>query len=157
MTGTLALAIYGSVVATFTAIWRIFEFWHDRRGRIKIEFSKIMKAPVNVTFDVLQPQAFLKIVIVNKGKNKRVIRRPEFEIDKEYQGTNKIYYQDFYKASKFPQSLDSMQESVIELEAKPLLEIARLGGANQITVVISDTVGKVYKSNPITITQLVSS
>ena len=74
---SLVVSIYAAIIATFVAVWRIIEFFYDRKGKIKIHI-------INVGFpltEYYEEDTDSKVItfITNIGSKSRHIKSPYYQ------------------------------------------------------------------------------
>jgi hypothetical protein len=141
----LIVAIYAAIVSTIVFIWRLYEFYVDRKTKFNIKINRVTKIPVSANFKLAESQTFLTTTIINVGKPKRHIEQPFFKADKKIDGQNPFSFLSFNNVIKYPVTLDSGEKFVYDVTNDVTEELKRKG-VLKIKAIVRDTHGKSYES-----------
>ncbi len=141
----LAISIYAAVVSTIVFIWRIYEFYYDRSGKLKVTFKKITSIPVSAGYQFGDSEMFLVTTITNVGKNRRLIESPIYKSDVKVDGKEYFNFLSFTIQTKFPHVLEPGEKLDYKIPLKSLEESFKNKNV-KIKAVIKDTIGKNYYS-----------
>lgn len=139
------ISIYAATISTFVFIWRIYEFYHDRIGKLNIKIKQNTKIPVSANFKFGESQMYLTTTIINIGKTKRLIEQPSFVSNIKID--NKVHFNfiSFTNVNKYPIALESGEKYEYEV-TNDVIEELKTKGVSKIKAVIRDTHGKSHYS-----------
>jgi hypothetical protein len=143
MDSTTVISIYAAVISTFVFIWQIYEFYHDRKGKIRIKVIDV-GFPLAEYYDESDTSHEVISLITNVGSQTRHIKSPYFNVRpamvlKEH---SQILLNGSYNG---PIELQPGQEVTYRIPM-PLLVKYRKAGVRKIRVEVGDTHKKLYKS-----------
>ncbi|RAR72929.1 hypothetical protein [Flavobacterium aciduliphilum] len=138
------ISIYAALISTIVFIWRIYEFYHDRRGKFNIEINKIYKVPMSNSI-MSKGVDFLVIKITNVSKNKRYIDEPSFVSNSK----NKKFFNLllFDKKVKYPLPLESGETHEYSVEFNQIIDELKQHNISKIKTILRDTHNKKYYSD----------
>lgn len=142
----LIISIYASVISTIVFVWRLYEFYYDRRGRLKITLKTVSKTPVNVAGIMGNLEIFLIVTVVNIGKNKRHIEEPQFFSNSKIKKNKHFNILDFKKTKNFPISLEPGEKFEYPIPYSPLEDDFKEKNITKIKALVFDTLRKKYSS-----------
>lgn len=145
--GKLIVSIYAAVVSTAVALWRVYEFWDDKRGKIKVHLNTSTIFPVYQNRSLGDASFVYDITIINRSKHKRHIENPGFVIDKSNNGKKELWVADFNSTTNFPYSIESGEKYNHKWPYDGIRSEALNAGATKFRVIVRDTHGKKYLSN----------
>jgi len=141
----LIVAIYAAIVSTIVFIWRLYEFYVDRKSKFNIKINRVTKIPVSAKYKLAESQTFLTTTIINVGKPKRHIEQPNFKADKKVDGQKYFNFLSFDNVKKYPITLDSGEKFVYDV-TNDVTEELKTKGVFKIKAIVTDTHGKSYES-----------
>lgn len=142
----LALSIYAAVISTIVFLWRLYEFYDDRRGKIKPTLEIFTEIPVYQNNSLGDASAFLVATIVNIGKYKRLIERPNIQINSTLDGKNTFKVIDFDEQTSFPRSLEPGEKYDYKMSLEAIKEKFKSIKVTSVRAIIKDTHISRYKS-----------
>ena len=137
-------AIYAAIISTIVFIWRLYEFYYDRRGKFTVEIKNINRTPV-INFKVGESVNYLVIKITNVGKNKRFIEEPRFESNSKQKKHFNLLKLD--KKENYPIALEPGEIHEYSVEFEYLKNELSEFDITKIKALIQDTQKNTYKSN----------
>lgn len=162
---SIYIAGYAAVISTLVFVWRIIEFFDDRRGKLKIYLNEkkiaspiriedlpdfVKKIPEDLPNYQLGFKRNIEINIINFSKNKRLISNfPSIEIYKSELNNKELYFNPATMIKEYPLALEPGENFKIEIPLEDLL--AENKGDIEIQCNIDDTYGKKYKSKTLKI------
>jgi hypothetical protein len=140
----IIISVYAALISTIVFIWRIYEFYHDRKGKFIIRMNNIYRAPI-LNGGMTKGTSFLVIKITNISNNKRYIEEPNFMSDSK----NHKYFNllKFDKTENYPIVLESGQIHEYSINLKDLIEELKPHNISKIKTMLTDTHNKRYYSN----------
>ncbi|WP_343486035.1 hypothetical protein [Allomuricauda sp. d1] len=141
----LIVAIYAAIVSTIVFIWRLYEFYADRKSKFNIKINRVTKIPVSANYKLAESQTFLTTTIVNVGTPKRHIEQPIFKANKKVDGQKYFNFLSFDNVIKYPITLDSGEKFVYDVSDDVSVDL-KTKGILKIKAIIKDTHGKNYES-----------
>ena len=141
----LIVSIYAAVVSTIVFIWRLYEFYVDRRTKFNITLKRNTQIPVCANYKFGESQTFLTTTIINIGKPKRHIEQPIFKANKKVDGQEFFNFLSFENVIKYPVTLDSGEKFEYEV-TNDVIEELKTKGITKIKAIVRDTHGKSYES-----------
>jgi hypothetical protein len=139
------ISIYAATISTLVFIWRIYEFYHDRRGKLNIKIKKNTKIPVSANLKFGESQMYLTTTIINIGKTKRLIEQPSFVSNIKVKNQEHFNFISFTNVVKYPISLESGEKYEYEV-TNDVIEELKAKGISKIKAVVRDTHGKSHYS-----------
>lgn len=146
MDSKLILSIYAAVISTIVFLWRLYEFFDDKKGKIRVTLNISNEIPVFQNNKLGDWQAFLVATVTNVGKHKRLIERPHVKIDKTIDGKDVYSVINFNDKTNFPFSLEPGQKYDYKMPMEAINNNFKNIGVKMIAAIIKDTHGKAYKS-----------
>lgn len=143
----IPLSIYAAIVSTIVFLWRLYEFYLERRGKLKIYNSYNTQYQIDANKNIESDQTFFAITITNLSKNKRQIEIPRFKLDTKINGQNYFNFVDINSTEKFPKSLESGDKYTYKVNSKVIENKLKKSGVSKFKTIIIDTYGKKYYSN----------
>ncbi len=141
----LIVSIYAAIISTVVLIWRLYEFYYDRKSRLEVKIRRNTKIPVSANLNFGESKMYLTTTIVNVGKPKRLIEQPIFMGNKKVDNQKYFNYLSFTNVAKYPIALDSGEKYEYEV-ANDVIEDLKAKGISKIRAVIRDTHGKSHYS-----------
>lgn len=141
----LIVSLYAATISTIVLIWRLYEFYYDRRGKLNVKIKRNTKIPVSAGLHFGDSQMYLTTTIINVGKTKRLIEQPGFMADKKVDNQKYFNFLSFTNVIKYPISLDSGEKFEYEVTID-VIEDLKKKGITKIKAFIRDTHGKSYYS-----------
>ncbi|OYX82294.1 MAG: hypothetical protein B7Y83_15250 [Flavobacteriales bacterium 32-34-25] len=141
------VSIYAAIISTIVFFWRLYEFYLDRRGKLKISNSYITQLPIDSNQKIGNDVTFFVVTIINLSKNKRQIEIPRFKLDTKINGKEYFNFLDFNTTEKFPKALEPGDKFLYKVNSKAIDENFRKTGVSEIKTIIIDTYGKKYYSD----------
>jgi hypothetical protein len=142
----LIVSVYAAIIATFVLIWRLYEFYYDRRGKFTVKIKINTKYTLIGNSKSSKIQMYLTTTIVNVGKTKRLIEQPSYKsnikIDKK-EHFNFLILSNFIK---YPITLDCGDKFEYEVPFEAIEELKEKG-ILKIKAIIRDTYGKSHYSS----------
>lgn len=137
-------AIYAAILSTIVFLWKLYEFYDDRRGKLLVEVKRVDKILyLNTKCGDIAP--FIVVKITNQGKSKRYIEEPTFITnlpDKKY-----FNILNFDKKIKYPIPLESGEMHEYSIPFTTIKDELGTYKINKIKSTITDTHKKRYNSN----------
>jgi hypothetical protein len=140
------LSIYAAVTSTIVFLWRLYEFYLDRRGKLKISNSYITQFPLCENKNIGKGEVFFVVTITNFSKNKRQIEIPRFKLNTKIDGKEYFNFVDFNATEKFPRTLEPGDKYSYKINSKVIKSKFKKTGVSEIKTMIIDTYGKKYYS-----------
>jgi hypothetical protein len=140
------LSIYAAVTSTIVFLWRLYEFYLDRRGKLKISNSYITQFPLYENKNIGKGEVFFVVTITNFSKNKRQIEIPRFKLNTKIDGKEYFNFVDFNATEKFPRTLEPGDKYSYKINSKVIKSKFKKTGVSEIKTMIIDTYGKKYYS-----------
>lgn len=140
----LWISIYAAIISTFVFLWRLYEFYYDRRGKFTVNIKCNTKYEV-ANFKMGDSQMYLTTTIINIGKTKRLIEQPTFIGYSKINNVEHFNFLDFKNIIKYPITLDSGEKFEHEVPYD-VLENLKEKGVSKIKAIIRDTHGKKHYS-----------
>lgn len=138
------ISIYAALISTIVFIWRIYEFYHDKKGKFIIRMNNIYRAPLLIG-NMAQGASFLVIKITNISKNKRYIEEPTFISDsKDYKNFNLLKLD---KTENYPFVLEPGQTHEYSVNLNDLIIELKIHQITKIKTILRDTHNKRYYSD----------
>ena len=141
----LIVSIYAGIISTIVFIWRLYEFYYDRRGKLNIKIKRNTKIPVSANYKFGESQMYLTTTIINVGKPKRLIEQPTFMSNKKVDNQKHFNFLSFTNIIKYPITLASGEKHEYEVTDEVIDEL-KAKGISKIKAVIRDTHGKSHYS-----------
>jgi hypothetical protein len=140
------LSIYAAVTSTIVFLWRLYEFYLDRRGKLKISNSYITQFPLCENKNIGKGEVVFVVTITNFSKNKRQIEIPRFKLNTKIDGKGYFNFVDFNATEKFPRTLEPGDKYSYKINSKVIKSKFKKTGVSEIKTMIIDTYGKKYYS-----------
>lgn len=140
------VSIYAAVISTIVFFWRLYEFYLDRRGKLKIVTSYVSQLPVYANKNVGEFEDFLVVTITNFSKSKRQIEIPRFKGNKKVNGKQHFNFLDFNTKVNYPIALDPGDKHLYKVNYNDIKNDLKNSGITKIKTIVIDTYGKVYYS-----------
>ncbi|MEN9702273.1 MAG: hypothetical protein RIR55_1615 [Bacteroidota bacterium] len=142
---TLYLALYGSIISTLAFTWNVFQYYRNKKGKLRITAALNTKIPIVYGRNSMSHFFSLDIIVVNLSEKTRYIQQPTFELNQKMNSS--MNFLDLDNPVKYPVQLNSGEEfsvwfNIDNLNSESLQKIT----ANKFRIVITDTHGKEYKS-----------
>lgn len=142
----LIVSIYAAIISTFVLIWRLYEFYYDRRGKFTVKIKRNTKYTYIGNSISGNAQMYLTTTIINVGKTKRLIEQPSFISNVKIDNKEHFNFLSLTNIIKYPIALDCGEkfeyevpyETIEELKEKDILKIK---------AIIRDTHGKSHYSS----------
>jgi hypothetical protein len=141
----LIVSIYAAVISTVVFVWRLYEFYSDRKSKLNIKITKITKTPVSNNLKFGESQTYLTTTIINIGKPKRMIEQPIFMSSKIVDNQKYFNFLSFANVVKYPIALDCGEKFEYEV-TNDVIEDLKEKGITKIKAVVRDTHGKGHYS-----------
>ena len=141
----LLVSIYAAIISTIVFIWRLYEFYYDRRGKFAINIKCNTKYEINANYKFGDSQMYLTTTIINIGKTKRLIEQPTFIGNTKINNKEHFNFLDFKNIIKYPITLDSGEKFEHEVPYNALEDLKEKG-VSKIKAIIRDTHGKKHYS-----------
>ena len=140
----IIISVYAALISTIVFIWRIFEFYYDRKGKFTIRMNNVYKVPLLIG-DMTQGTSFLIIKITNISNNKRFIEEPTFISDsKDYKNFNLLKLD---KTVNYPLVLEPGQTHEYSVNLNDLIIELKIHQITKIKTILRDTHNKKYYSD----------
>ena len=141
----LIVSIYAAVISTVVFVWRLYEFYSDRKSRLNVRIKQNTKIPVSNNLKLGESQMYLTTTIINIGKPKRMIEQPTFISNKKVDNQKHFNFLSFSNVEKYPIALDSGEKYEYEV-INNVIEDLKAEGITKIKAVVRDTHGKSHYS-----------
>ena len=141
----LIVSIYAAVISTVVLVWRLYEFYYDRKSKLNIRIRQNTKIPVSSNLKFGESQMYLTTTIINIGKPKRMIEQPIFISNNKVDNQKHFNFISFTNVVNYPIPLDSGEKHVYEV-TNDVIEDLRVKGVTKIKALIRDTHGKSHYS-----------
>lgn len=140
------LTIYASVISTIVFLWRLYEFYDDKRGNFKVTLKYITEMPVFLNNQLGDSVVYLVTVITNKGKHKRLIERPALKVDVLKDGKDIFNVIDMCSQTNFPLSIEPGEKYEYKMRLEDLKKSFNEHGISKVRAILTDTLEKQYYS-----------
>ncbi len=140
------ISIYAAVISTIVFFWRLYEFYLDRRGKLKIITSCVSQLPIYGGNNVGEFEDFLVVTITNFSKNKRQIEIPRFKGDIKINGKQHFNFLDLNTKENYPIALDPGDKHLYKVHYNVIKTDLKNHGITKIKAIVIDTYGKKYYS-----------
>ena len=141
----LAISIYAAVISTIVFIWRLYEFYYDKKSKLSVRISLNTKIPVSKNLEFNSSYMCLTTTIINVGRPKRMIEQPTFMSDKKVENEKHFNFISFSNVVNYPIPLNSGEKHVYEV-TNDVIEDLKSEGVTKIKAIVSDTHGKNHYS-----------
>ena len=141
----LLVSLYAAAISTIVLVWRLYEFYYDRRGKLSVKIKRNTKIPVSTNLKFGESQMFLTTTIINVGTTKRFIESPSFISNVKVNNQKHFNFLSFTNVVKYPFSLDSGEKFEYEVTID-VIEDLKEKGVTKIKAIIRDTQGKCHYS-----------
>jgi hypothetical protein len=140
------ISINVAIISTIFFLWRLYEFYLDRRGNLKITTSCAYQLPIYGGINVGEFEDFLVVTITNFSKNKHQIEIPRFTADKKVDGEQHFNFLDLNTKENYPIALEPGDKHLYMVHYKAVTSDAKNQGITKIKAIVIDTSGKKYSS-----------
>jgi hypothetical protein len=141
----LNLSIYAAVISTIVFVWRLYEFYYDRKSKLSVRITQNTKIPVSNNLKFGESQMYLTTTIINIGKPRRMIEEPIFLSNKKVNNQKYFNFLSFSNVVKYPIALASGEKYEYEV-TNNVIEDLKVKGITKIKAVVMDTHGKSHYS-----------
>lgn len=138
MSTAIIIAIYAAIVSTIALAWRIYEFYFDKKGKLKIGYEFYP----NFLIGDCKFTAIYEFTIVNIATRKRIIN----SVCHEYNTLKGGLYSPIYQHLKCPVALEFGENTKYEIDYADFDNLMEESKATKIRIIVTDSVGKTYKS-----------
>jgi len=139
-------AVYAAIVSTFVAIWRIYEYIDDRKGRITIKLITGSNTAITEFWDDEDKEFHITALITNVGKKSRYLKTPYFIVLPRMSIPEHSELLKSQAAKRTPPTQILPGEEIQYDIPMWLLVKYRQMGAQKMQVQVFDTHRKLYKS-----------
>ncbi len=141
----LIVSIYAAVISTVVFVWRLYEFYFDRKSKLSVIIRQNTKIPVSSNFKIGESQMYLTTTIINIGKQKRMIEQPNLLSNIKVDDKKYFNFLSFDNVVEYPIALDSGGKFEYEVN-NDVIEDLKAKGITKIKAMIRDTHGKSHYS-----------
>ncbi|MCC9042714.1 hypothetical protein LNQ81_08420 [Myroides sp. M-43] len=142
----LLISIYAAIISTVVFAWRLYEFYYDRVGKLKVSMTTTSRTFVFGNGMLGKTELFLEVCVVNIGKNKRFIEQPSFQSNENFEGKKYLNLLRTDVIKKFPICLEPGEKFVYDLPYDDLEKELKKAGVSKLRGRVYDTHRKVYRS-----------
>jgi len=142
----LIVSIYAAIISTFVLIWRLYEFYYDRRGKLNVKIKSNTKVTYIGNSKSGNSQIYLTTTIINVGKTKRLIEQPSFISNVKIYNKVHFNFLSLTNIIKYPIALDCGEKFEYEVPYEALEEMKEKG-VQKMKAIIRDTYGKSHYSS----------
>jgi hypothetical protein len=142
----LIVSIYAAIISTIVLIWRLYEFYYDRRGKFTVKMKRNTKFTYIGNSLSGDGQNYLTTVIINVGKTKRLIEQPSFIGNVKVENKKYFNFLSITNIIKYPLTLDSGEKFEYEVPYETIEELKEKG-ITKVKAIIRDTHGKSHYSS----------
>ncbi len=142
----LIVSIYAAIISTIVLIWRLYEFYYDRRGKFTVKIKRNTKFTYIGNSLSGEGQSYLTTVIINVGKTKRLIEQPSFIGNVKVENKKHFNFLSITNIIKYPLILDSGEKFEYEVPYETIEELKEKG-ITKVKAIIRDTHGKSHYSS----------
>lgn len=146
MDGKLLVSIYAAVISTVVFVWRLYEFYDDKKGKIKVRLHVITQIPFDMNNKLGTSERFLVATITNLSKYKRLIERPGLKSNIQIDGKSNFSFINFEDRTKYPFALEPGEKFEYKMLLDGIDKNFKKKGTTKLKSVVSDTHNKVYYS-----------
>ena len=140
------ISIYAAIISTVVFAWRLYEFYYDRRGKLKVTNMYVTQIPVyNGTCG--DSKSYLLTTIINRGKSRRLIEKPRYQSNIKINGENLYDVLDVNIKEKYPVAIEPGEKHEYKVPFESIDEYLIKQSVQKIKTLIIDTYGKTYRSN----------
>ena len=146
----LIVSIYAAIISTFVLIWRLYEFYYDRRGKFNVKIKRNTKYTYIGNSQSGNSQMYLTTVITNIGKTKRLIEQPSFISNLKIDKKEHFNFLSLTNIIKYPITLDCGEKFEYEVPYEAIEKVkekVKEKGVLKIKAIIRDTHGKNHYSS----------
>jgi hypothetical protein len=140
------ISIYAGVISTIVFLWRLYEFYLDRRGKLKISNSYMTQFPIYANQNIGKDETFFVVTVTNFSKNRRQIEVPRFKLDTKINGKEYFNFVDLNTTEKFPKTLEPGDKYTYKVNSEVIESKLKKTGVSEIKTIIIDTYGVKYYS-----------
>lgn len=141
----MIVSVYAAIISTIVLIWRLYEFYYDRRGKLDVKIKRNTKIPVSYNLIFGETQMYMTTIIINVGKTKRLIEQPSFISNLKVNNKEHFNFINFTNIVNYPVALDSGEKFEYEVTIDVNEELKEKG-VKKIKAIIRDTHGKNHYS-----------
>ena len=139
-----------AIISTFVLIWRLYEFYYDRRGKFNVKIKRNTKYTYIGNSQSGNSQMYLTTVITNIGKTKRLIEQPSFISNLKIDKKEHFNFLSLTNIIKYPITLDCGEKFEYEVPYEAIEKVkekVKEKGVLKIKAIIRDTHGKNHYSS----------
>ena len=140
------VSVYAATISTIVFIWRLYEFYYDRIGKLNISIKNSTRTNVYANGNISRPELFLIVEIVNIGKNKRFIEQPIFVTNLKEKDKKFLNLIRTDKIQKFPICLEPGEKFEYDLPFDEMYQSLKSNKVFKLKAIIEDTHRKKYFS-----------
>ena len=134
----LLIALYAALLATFTFIWKLYEFYYDRKGKLKITHEFYSNFLIgNSMFTTI-----CAFTITNISSNKRIIN----SIGYIFNNSDDTIYSPLLRFNKPPVSIDFGETITYDIYYSDFDNLIDEIDATKLRLIVMDSTGKKYKT-----------
>lgn len=141
------LSIYAAIISTIVFLWRLYEFYDEKRGNLKVNLKITNQAFVYQNDNIGDWNTFLVAIITNTGKHKRLLERPQIKVDTKVKGKDIFSVISLVDKTNFPLALEPGEKYEYKMPIEAINEEFKNKGIKKVRSIIQDTHNKTYKSN----------
>lgn len=142
----MIVSIYAAIISTFVLIWRLYEFYYDRRGKLMVTIKRNTKVAYMGNSKSGDAQIYLTTTIINVGKTKRFIEQPSFISNVKIDKKEHFNFLSLTNIIKYPIALDCGEKFEYEVPYEAIEEL-KDRGIQKMKSIIRDTHGKRHYSS----------
>jgi hypothetical protein len=142
----LFLSIYAAIVSTVVFFWRLYEFYDDKKGKIKVSLAISNELPLYRNNTLGEWATYLVATVTNVGKYKRMIERPQIKVDLKIKGKDVFSIINFDDQANFPITLEPGQKYEYKMPIATVNDSFRAVGVTKVRSIVRDTHSKSYLS-----------
>ncbi len=143
----LIISIYAAIVSTIVFFWRVYEFYDNRKGKLKVGLNIGSEVLYQGSTKATDWQQYLYANIVNVSTHKRQIKRPAIEADREVNGRKISIIVSAEVTTNFPLPLEPGDIHSYKMPMDAIEKEYIKNGVKKLRAVVTDTHGRSYKSN----------
>ncbi len=146
MKNELFLSIYASILSTIIFFWRMYEFYYEKNGNLKLKIEEKKQALVYSNYEISEFEIIFMVYIINRGLRSRVIDKPKIQLDQPIEGKKFLTIIDLESQITFPYQLEPGQKLEYPIPKDELRLKMKDTNVTKFKVVVSDTLDKSYCS-----------
>ena len=127
-------------------IWRLYEFFDNKKGRFRILYDKSNEAKVYINNSIGEFEAFHSFEIINISTHRRIIRRPSILLDNSKEKNKYLHVLKLDEAEGFPKEVLPGDAIQYKFPAETVDPEMKKREAKKFRLIVYDTTGKKYKS-----------